>query len=245
MNRSKYFVLNRTNKAGAHRANRRKIGTALMLAGALMAGAAHADVAVYSELQGWVSSTGKGPETDPINNMYTGNEDGKGHNSYAAFYIPAGTYTSVTLQLHPVTYGSLSSAVVGIYDVSTPLDGFLNTTNFGTDVYKDLGSGRQYAAVTLSDQTVSVKLNANAVHDINASSGAVFFIGFTNETLNAPGVDINVDSGIYPDGVGRGRPAIEMDLGQTLAVPEPATWASLLAGLGMLGGVALRRRREG
>ncbi len=234
MSGSKYFVFNRA-----------KVAAALMMAGALVAGSAQADVAVYSELQGWVSSNGIGPETTPINNMYTGNEDGKGHNSYAAFFIPPGSYTSVTLLLHAATSGDLGPAVIGLYDVSSPLQSFLNNTNFGTDVYKDLGSGRQYAAVTLSDDTVSVKLNASAVQDINASSGAVFFIGFTNETRNAPGVDINVDGGIFPDGVGRSRPPIEMDLGQALPVPEPTAWVSLLAGLSLLGAVALRRRRQG
>ncbi|WP_296000910.1 PEP-CTERM sorting domain-containing protein [Rugamonas sp.] len=233
MSGHKYLVLNRT------------IGAALMLAGALVAGAAQADTASYSQWQGWVNSNGNGPELDKLSNMYTGAQDGALFNSYAAFTIPAGSYGSVTLKLNPMSFGDMGPVQIGLYDVSTPIDGFLNTVKFGAGVYNDLGSGHQYATATLGDDAVSVTFNAAGLADVNAAagSGKLFFIGFTNLTLDANGLGTDAFAGVYINGLDRSRPPMEMDLGPALPVPEPSAWATLLAGLTLIGAMALRRRQ--
>lgn len=211
--------------------------------GMLVAAPAQANVTALSQLQGWVNSRGGSDEAAPFNNTFTGNEGFMRFNSWAMFFIPTGDYTSATLSLTPSVYGNAGPSTIGLFEVSTPLSGFLNTFSPGTDVFSDLGSGRQYASVTLYNQPVSFQLNGRGLADINASAhgGHYFLIGFTNETLNKLPLSA-ADDGTYISGVGRGMTQMQLELGQLAPVPEPATYAMLLGGLGAL---ALLRRRRG
>ncbi|MFA9215660.1 MAG: NF038120 family PEP-CTERM protein [Sphingomonadaceae bacterium] len=201
-----------------------------------------AAITVSSQLQGWVNSRGGSDEATPNNNTFTGNESYMRFNSWAMFFIPTGSYTSATLSLTPSAFGNAPPSTIALFEVSTPLSGFLNTFHPGEDVFADLGSGRQYAAVTLYDQPVSFQLNGRGLADINASASAghYFLIGFTNQTLNALPLS-NADDGIYISGVGRNMTPLQLELGQLAPVPEPASYAMLLGGLGLL---ALWRRRR-
>ncbi len=214
---------------------------ALALAAALPA---HADsVTAVAQLQGWVNSNGGSNEAVPLNNTYTGNDTGLRFNSWAAFFIPAGTtWNSATLSLSPSAYGNAPPSVIGLFDVDGGLQPFLNTFHPGTGVYDDLGSGMQYAAATLYDSPVDITLNGAALADINGVAGSYFVIGFTNQTLNAESPDAG-DGGIYLGGI-RAEPFIELTLSTVPAVPEPGTYAMLLAGLAV-SGIAVRRRRNG
>lgn len=211
----------------------------LALAAALPA---HADsVTEIAQLQGWVNSNGGSNEAAPFGNTYTGNEFGLSFNSWAAFFIPAGTtWASATLSLSPSVYGDAPPSVIGLFDVDGGLQPLLNTFHPGTAVFNDLGSGTQYGAATLYDSPASITLNGAALADINAVSGSYFVIGFTNQTLNGVPVE-SVDGGIYLGGIGA-EPYIELTLSTVPAVPEPGTYVMLLAGLAVAG-VAARRRR--
>lgn len=218
---------------------------------ALASTQAFADVIATAQLQGWINSRGGSNEAVPRNNMFTGNENGMRFNSWAAFYIPAGTYTSATLSLNPGYYGNPGLDVIGLFDVSTPLSGFLNTFAPGTDVFNDLGSGRQYAAAKLYNQPLSISLNNRALGDINGSADHWFLIGFTNQTLNAIPATASSD-GIYVNGVARNTPVMELLLGTPAShdtdptpLPEPSTLMSVGLGLGTLACLLRRRERRG
>jgi hypothetical protein len=222
-----------------------------MLAAGLALGSAQAsaDVITSAQLQGWINSRGGSNEAIPRNNMFTGNENGMRFNSWAAFYVPAGTYTSATLSLNPGYYGNPGADVIGLFDVATPLSGFLNTFSPGKDIFDDLGSGRQYAAATLFNQPLSISLNGRALADINAGEDHWFLIGFTNQTLNAIPATASSD-GIYVNGVARNTPVMQLLLGTSapqdpVAVPEPSSLMSIGLGLGTLACLLRRRERRG
>lgn len=217
-----------------------------LLAAALGLGAApaFANVVLSSVGEGWVNSRGGSNEAAPVNNTFTGSELGMRFNSWVAFYVPAGSYTSATLSITPSYYGDGGPAVIGLFDVSTPYAGFANTFQPGINVFNDLGSGRQYAAATMYDQPLDIKLNGRGLADVNGTTDHFFLIGFTNQTMNAKPYNADA-SGIYINGTG--RTLMQLTLGTATAkaadVPEPASWASMGGGLALLAGVLRRRRR--
>lgn len=215
-------------------------GVALAL-GALTCAAARADtISIDDALDGWVASDGKGDMAAPLNNTITGRLNGVQYNSWAAFYIPPGSYTSATLSLAPAVYGSAGPSDFGLFDVTTPMKAFDNTHTPGVDIFEDIGGGRQYAAVTLYDTPVTFSLNGRALADINSEAGAYFLVGFTNFTANAK--PASADEAIYLSGLGRFGVPVVLNLTSASAVPEPAQWISIGAGLLLLGAALARRR---
>ena len=218
-----------------------RLASACLLAVAAALPARADSVTEIAQLQGWVNSNGGSNEATPLGNTYTGNDTGLRFNSWAAFFIPAGTnWASATLSLSPAVYGDAPPSVIGLFDFDGGLQPLLNTFHPGTDVFADLGGGTQYAAATLYDSAVDITLNGAALADINAVGGSYFVIGFTNQTLNAVPVETG-DQGIYLGGI-RAEPYLELTLSTVPAVPEPGTYAMLLAGLAVAG-VAARRQR--
>ena len=220
---------------------RRLALSGLLAAGLLGTGSAQAEVVALSGLQGWVQDNGGSDEAAFLTNNFTGTEFGHRFNSWAEFSIPAGHYTSVTLTVTPGSYGDPGPNKIAMYDVSTPIMSFLNTTHPGADVYQDLGSGREYAAAVFDNAPLTITLNGRALADINAAAGGVFIIGFTNETLNAQPVQWD-GKGVYISGVGRRATQMQLTLGEATPVPEPSSWAMLLAGLALLSAAARGRR---
>lgn len=205
-----------------------------LAASLLLSATASADVRVSEHAQGWITSLGGNNRPGPDSNNYTGNENGMRYNSWAAFYIPPGQYTSATLSLTPSTYGDVGPSTIGLFQVEASYDVLLDDyVKPGIGAFNDLGSGRQYASTMLFNSPVTLDLNRRAVADINAAGGTFFLIGFTNQTLNALPVN-GPEGGVYISGFGRNQTLMTLDLGQTLPVPEPATWAAMLSGLAML-----------
>jgi hypothetical protein len=214
------------------------------VAGALTgAGSVQAGVITYSDLNGWVASNGASDEAAPLNNTFTGSENGHRFNSWAAFFIPAGSYSSATISMTPGSYGDGGPAILGLFDVSTPFSSLINGFHPGVEAYTDLGTGREYGQGTFYDQPLSITLNGRALADINAASGAYFLVGFTNKTTNAQPVlsEGELGSGIYISGNGRDATPLKLDL-QVAAVPEPAEWLMMGEGLLLVGLLARRRR---
>jgi hypothetical protein len=208
----------------------------------LVTTAAHASVTVASFAQGWVNSAGSANGAMDGNNTFTGNEYGNRYNSWAAFFIPVGTYSAASLDLVSTIYANPDPGVdrIEFHDVTTAYSAFSSATG-GAAAYADLMNGSLYGFANLYNTTTSVALGGNIVSDINAAAGQIFVIGFTNATLNLQDPN-GVDSGIYTNGGYGGGSAPTLQLTSGAAVPEPATWAMMITGFG-LAGATLRRRR--
>ncbi len=217
---------------------RMKISALAAVAALSMTSAAHASVDISSFAQGWVNSNGDSNGASAGNNTFTGNEYGARYNSWAAFLIPTGTYSAAVLDLVSSIYANPDPGVdrIEIHDVTTAYSTFASGSA-GAAAYADLMNGSLYGFANLYNTAASLALGGNAVSDINAHAGQILIIGFTNATLNLQNPN-GVDSGIYTN---TAAPVLRLTSGA--AVPEPATWAMMIAGFGMAG-VVLRRRRE-
>ena len=191
-------------------------------------------VTVLSTAQGWVNSDGKSNGASNGNNVFTGNTFGLRYNSWAAFQIDAGTYTSAVLTFTPTFWVAGAGSTFVFFDVSTSFAAFNNTSLAGGPAYQDLMSGNSYGQVSLPNtSTVSVALNTAALADINAHAGGIFIIGFLDSTANA--IPATQESGAYPNGVA---------LTLASAVPEPSTWAMMILGFAGVGYMTYRRRKQ-
>lgn len=220
------------------RINKTFAGAAIATVALLMASASNAAVSVTSFAQGWVNSAGSANGANNGNNTFTGNEFGNRYNSWAAFFIPAGVYTSADLDVLADHYGLDSANQIGVYSVTTAYDALLNQSG-GAAAYADLGDGSLYGLADLFDSLSTIHLGGTALQDINAAAGSIFVVGFTNATLNLQDPN-DVDLGIYTNGSLADHPVLTLDT--TAAVPEPATWAMMIAGFGMVGATVRRRR---
>lgn len=117
-----------------------------------------------------------------------------------------------------------------------------------------------YALDAVGDMLLrSTNPNLGAYTGMNMGGGSYAPLGFSFTTANAVGFDIsgrtgaafaNIDSLLWSIDLGTGRastlgivgagPLLSIATGAT--VPEPATWAMLIAGFGMVGGVMRRRK---
>ncbi|WP_395406049.1 PEP-CTERM sorting domain-containing protein [Pseudoduganella sp. UC29_106] len=195
---------------------------------------------INASTHGSVSSSGGSNGAESFSNMFTGKQSGKDFNSWASFYIPPGHYTFASMTINPGTWGDLGPNKIGIFDVSTNLLDF-DTFSPGVSVFNDLGSGAQYGAVSITDVKKSTNLSGNAVYDINAAAGGYIVFGFTNFTTSAmPDLE---DGGAYLGYFTRTPVPLQLNL-ELAPVPEPGTWAMFSGGLGLLGCIARRRRKQ-
>ncbi|ELX09859.1 hypothetical protein containing PEP-CTERM anchor [Janthinobacterium sp. HH01] len=187
-----------------------------------------------------------------ISNVATNVEDNDGDLHFAKFNQSLGTLTSVKFELFSLLSGSIdvtNNAVTGVATDFTvtaggQIDGDLlgGTVSAIGSVSKtfNLGPG-QSGHVTLSPWTESgsvVLLSSNA--DLSA------FIGGDEFHALLTGWSTQVTSG---SGNATYKPRINLDgyahvtyTYETAPVPEPETYAMLLAGLGLMGVVARRRK---
>jgi hypothetical protein len=219
--------------------NKTFVGAAIASVALLMASAASAAVTINSFAQGWVNDQGSANGAGDGNNTFTGNEYGARYNSWAAFYIPTGVYSSADLDVLASTYQVYSANQINIYSVTTAYSDLQNQTG-GVAAYTDMGAGSLYGFASMLNSLTTTHLGGTAVQDINAAAGSIFVVGFTNATLNLEN-PYEVDKGIYTNGSEAGHPTLTLGTGG--AVPEPATWAMMITGFGMAG-VSLRRRRS-
>jgi hypothetical protein len=217
--------------------NIRTFLTAAISAATLCATLPALAVTVTSNAQGWVNSAGGTNGAYADNNTFTGNEFGNRFDSFASFNLSGltGSFSSATLQLNVATYSLAGPFTVSIHDVSSQPT--------GVSGYNDTRSGATYATFSASsNDLLSIALSSQAVADINAHLGDTFYIGFTNDTLNAQQSISNVDTGAYFNESADGSYAPPQLI--LAAVPEPQTYALLLAGLGAIGFKASRRRKS-
>ena len=122
-----------------------------------------------------------------------------------------------------------------VYDVSTPFSmvmpgsimGYPQPSAAGLNIYNDLGSGIVYGGVALdipSNSMFNLSLNQSGVAAIGASTGGLFTLG--GSVVFDP---VSPGGGGGSSGLGAG------------ALPEPATWAMMILGIGAAG-YSLRKR---
>ena len=177
---------------------------------------------------GWINSLG---EHNTGNPNYIIGDLGAFYNNYGVFNLSSlgslGTITSLKLTLNSATSflpnGPRSYSLYNVLASATALDqtrGAGDAT--GIALYNDLGNGAVYgvqgftAFAPPTNSTLTITLNAAAITNAQSQLGhGNFAIG---GSLNLPG---------------------QAAIG---AVPEPAAWALMLAGFGLVGG-AMRRRQ--
>lgn len=146
-------------------------------------------------------------------------------------------------------FGDLSGVIFGGYD----------SFNYRSEITFTAAPGYGVSLVSFdaacyrsrsSCQTINYNIDSLTGFDIAAGSAALPKLGHTQVTINSlfytgitlgwgvTGFDVGLDNVLFlvkrvPDGALQGSP---------LAVPEPTTWAMMIAGFGLVGG-AVRRRR--
>jgi len=114
----------------------------------------------------------------------------------------------------------------------------LTSPGYKEAVWTDLGDGSVYGTRTVSaadnGTTLVTTLNSTAISALNAAIGGSFAIGGHLTSIDMTGP---TQESVFFNG--NGQP---VSLAFTLAVPEPETYAMLLAGLGLLGFAARRRK---
>lgn len=162
----------------------------------------------------------------------------------------------INLQLYGVLlsgYGAVPNSILfpfTVYDVETSATDLATVRPRGSvagqSIYQDIGSGSfygQYAAHSIEVGTIlSINLNQQAIHDINNLSNGTFAIGIAldpsnwNTTLAGGNYGGILFSDVYNE------PLTHQLIVTT--VPEPDTYVLLVSGLGLMGLIATRRRRQ-
>lgn len=132
---------------------------------------------------------------------------------------------SATFSLYSYSV-TLSSGNYYLNDVDTPIGSLVAGTG-GVGAFNDLGSGSGYGyhfyqSSTDSNQLNAISLNSNAISSLNASINA----GATQWALG----------GAFQAG------SVAIPQVPVSQVPEPETFAMLLAGLGLVGAVARKKK---
>jgi PEP-CTERM motif len=178
--------------------------------------------------RGWVKDTGANNGGGVGANFVAGrcgssdacSGDDSFYNNYFIFNLAnvTGAITSAVLQLSQGPQGYISptpSLTYTLWDSSVAPSAMASTSSVA--YYNDLGSGTSFGSVVVTAATnntiVSFNLNAAGLSALNAGRGT--FVGFGGSVSTAV----------------------------SNPVPEPATWAMMLAGFGIVGGAMRRRQR--
>ncbi len=201
------------------------------VASALIAGAANA-VDVTASGSGWIQPDGNTNSFgfgDGIHNHYAG-IDGQAYNNYFEFLVPNATITSASLSIYNASNNTTIDAAAE-YSVHA-------ASSF---TFSGLADGPSFGSVTLGvadtgvSHYVSITLNSLGLDFLNSHLGQTIQFGGTTATSVDPS---NCFDCVAVFGYTGGSPVAFLSLD---AVPEPATWALMIVGFGLVG-TTLRRR---
>ena len=213
------------------------------LAGAtLIGGAAHASVVTYADRTGFLAATGAAQATTPYPN--TGNVQHLGLTSGSVTFtaVQESSYTTGYLYFTPASV-RLPGNVISINAFEDLDAAFAAPVRaFGFDFHEprfDANIGDTFQDSTF---TVVLRLGSLAVDSFtfNAPNDVAAFVG-ASSTSQFNNVQIRETvGGVEDEFFGQFYTSASLPTG---GVPEPASWALMLGGFGLMG-AALRRRRH-
>jgi hypothetical protein len=171
---------------------------------------------------GWFDSNGT--HYNAWDNYFTGSlTSWTGTTEYRSFFsfLPTGPVTSASLTIGNALSTGYANDTGGaleltLYDVSSSIVG-LQQYNGAQSIFSDLGTGTVFGKITISAAAGSYTIDLNQA-GVDAINAAYFGAG--------------------PFTVGGRLTAVPS------AVPEPAAWALLIGGFGLMGGALRARRRR-
>jgi hypothetical protein len=182
------------------------------------------------------------------------------YRNYFAFDLSAyagQTFSDVTLRIYnPVGFppiggffqnspNALPYETFVLHDVTTNATDLLSGAA-GEAGYADLGEGVVFGSynASLADngRYIQIVLNGSGVDALNGAvnSGGIFIVGGMISTFDTPGFGSQV---LFNASGGSSNVAVQMFL-TTAPVPEPETYAMMVAGLGLIGFAARRRKQQ-
>ncbi len=183
-----------------------------------------------------------------------GNQIGASHGSTAQLAI---SYRSINTTTNAVATPHLNFWSTGYGNLSRVVYGGSNPTNFRSEILFAPASGFE---VRLIDFAAGCYLNRASCrtmrYTVDSFGGTAIAAGTGIGTLHPASVNIAINSGWFadgikltwgPDGYDVGLDNIRFDVRPVASggvVPEPASWAMLIAGFGLTGAVSRRRRRS-
>lgn len=214
--------------------------------------AANAAVTINSFDSGWYQNSGFTAGVDNIN-VGSSNLSGAVYNNWLAFDLASLAGQSITSATLTFFGGngvntSATSETLGLFDYTGSINALIANSQNNVGIFTDLGNGNSYGSAVVAAgpiQQFSITLSQAALTDLNAAvqnqSDKRFVIGgsllsisgpFANEQLFAI---FGAQSALSP--------AASLSF-ETAAVPEPATWAMMILGFGMVGFASRRRRSQ-
>ena len=215
-----------------------KITAAVIVSFALASPASAATVSASNS--GWISDNSGANSTGfngGINNHFAGWESPAELNNWFNFLLPSTSFSNATLYIwnegsnpDPSPYDA--GAFYTVHEASS-------FTFAGLENGPGLGSVTVLSANTGVGHYVGISLNAAGLAALNAAAGGQFNFG-GSITTSYPNPETTFDN-IAAFGWNGGVPEAYLEF-NTQPVPEPETYAMMLAGLGMLGFMARRRK---
>ena len=199
---------------------------------------------------GWYTNSGFTAGVTNIN-VGSSNLSGAIYHNWLAFNVmglAGANITSATLSF----YGgngintSATSEALGLFDYTGSINALIANSPNNVGIYNDLGNGNSYGTAVVAAngpiQQFSVTLSQAAIADLNAAahnqSDNRFVVGGSLLSISGPFANEQLFAIFGPQAAL--TPAAFLDL-QTVAVPEPSTWAMMMLGFG---GVVMMLRRK-
>jgi hypothetical protein len=143
-------------------------------------------------------------------------------------------------------YNNVSVKVVQDYNGTSPRYVGLGVYHKINDTSDDNITSKELLTLTFNQVVTLTGLNFRAEgHGVYDSKNTTFLLNGTGQTLAGSITGLSYTGTTFTFGYGGNKPYQYYLSGMTVtAVPEPETYAMLLAGLGLVGGIARRRKQK-